>query len=187
MNIILKEITSLCKELKECAKANPKKVLFIIGVLIYTFWDVVLVEATMPFRCAKWKNTEENIFISKEEWQKKYPKIDNTEKNDIWLTLDEIKDNPTKYNEKIWHEGIEYELLAISKKYPNMVSYYYVDPSPIFRVNKNLYYDIYSSKPIAILNRAIGEYQMALDGRGFGLAFCKDDNFYKFRRKIRDY
>lgn len=187
MNFILKEITSLCKELKECAKANPKKVLFIIGVLIYTFWDVVLVEATMPFRCAKWKNTEENIFVSKEEWQKKYPKINNTEKNDIWLRLYEIEEKSPQYSKKIWYDGIEYELLTISKKYPNMVSYYYVDPSPIFRVNKHLYYDILSSKPIAKFNIVIGEYQMAMHGRGFGLVFCEQDGSYELENYIDSY
>ncbi|OAQ14922.1 hypothetical protein F480_07660 [Bibersteinia trehalosi Y31] len=187
MNFILKEITSLCKELKECAKANPKKVLFIIGVLIYTFWDVVLVEATMPFRCAKWKNTEKNIFISKEEWQKKYPKIDYTDKNDMWLMPYEIEEESSRYSKKLLHDGIEYELSAISKKYPNMVSYYYVDPSPIFRVNKHLYYDILSSKPIAKFNIVIGEYQMAMHGRGFGLVFCEQDGSYELENYIDSY
>ncbi|OAQ14920.1 hypothetical protein F480_07650 [Bibersteinia trehalosi Y31] len=176
MNFILKEITSLYKELKECAKANPKKVLCIIGVLIYTFWDVVLVEASMPFRCAKWKNTEENIFISKEEWQKKYIGVNYI--GHIWeLSSDLSKTERSYYKQKIILEGKEFKILAINKKYPNMVIYTYIDNSIYFRVHETLFYDLNENNIISILYDPEGKYRMLLSSDGFWRTQCKNSNY----------
>ncbi|WP_185735063.1 hypothetical protein [Bibersteinia trehalosi] len=170
MNFILKEITSLCKELKECAKANPKKVLFIIGVLIYTFWDAFLVYTITPVKC-KLDINEKHIFIPKEKWKEKYPTEKHLEEK--WYFLDEENIPHPGHDKEIYFNDLNFTLYKISRKYPNMAAYIYKNNSYYFINYKYLYFDNKEKEPILLINHIEGRFKLSFSALGYGSVRCE--------------
>lgn len=174
------------KKLRQWAWRHKCCTLLIVWPIVAN-WDIWLAYTATPIRCAMLGDDRMQVFVTREEWQQRYPnplKVPEGESN--WISADELdEETKAKYPLKMEYKGYTYELDSISRKYPNLALYSYYDwVSNYFKNHSMLYSDNIKSKLVGVAYIVEGKYKIPIYD-GYNIIGC--DLTEEWDYALRDY
>ena len=130
-------------------------------------WDIWLAYTATPIRCAMMGDDRMQVFVTKEEWQQRYPhplQVPEGEDDWVWVKDNNLDDETkNKYSKEMEYKGYIYELDYISRKYPHLTKYSYDDDkSNYFKNHTILYYDYAQNELVGVAYIIRGWYKIPI-------------------------
>lgn len=181
-----KTVITCCEKTKKLRQWawRHKCCTLLIAWPIVANWDIWLAYTATPIRCAMLGDDRMQVFVTREEWQRRYPnplKVSEGENSWLWVKDKDLGEEiKVKYPAKMEYKGYVYDIDFISRKYPNLIKYTYFDwEYKYFTLHSRLYYDNEEKRIIAVSYEIRGEYKMPLydEYPSIGCDLTRDLNF----------